>query len=272
MREPTTPFFDVRYLPNTTNFSVGHLHNYYEMVYFFSGNRTYFIDGKCFSARNNTIILIPPFTPHSTKGSSEVDRIVVYFDEAFLQQYFSPNVIQEIIACFSANFFDLTSVKSTHRLLANQIKRDFEGGDITLTIMHVAEFLLSIKSLHIKSQEEKEPQSNHPIALDAIAYIHKNILTVDSVQEIAQNVNMSPSRLATIFKATTGVSIMQYVINAKINLAARALATTKKHITDIAMECGFSSNAHFSNTFKKFFDVSPSEYRAKMQQTKTEEQ
>ncbi len=82
-----------------------------------------------------------------------------------------------------------------------------------------------------------------------------------SVNEIAKNYYLSLSYLSRLFKKTMGISINQYIIGQRMELAARLLETGQNSVSNIALEVGYNNYPHFTSTFKKHFGVTPSQYR-----------
>jgi len=64
------------------------------------------------------------------------------------------------------------------------------------------------------------------------------------------------------FKELTGLSPNQYIIKKRIQGAAVMLKSTDKKVSEIAMDCGFSTAAQFCQLFKKHVLKTPAEYRA----------
>src|SRR5258708_19564675 len=60
--------------------------------------------------------------------------------------------------------------------------------------------------------------------------------------------------------AIAGERIHRFVGNG-VEQAKKILRTNSDSLIDIALDCGFSSHAHFSNTFRQIVGVTPSEYR-----------
>src|SRR5258708_8374668 len=60
--------------------------------------------------------------------------------------------------------------------------------------------------------------------------------------------------------AVVGERINRFVGNG-VEQAKKILRTNSDSLIDIALDCGFSSHAHFSNTFRQIVGVTPSEYR-----------
>ncbi len=81
------------------------------------------------------------------------------------------------------------------------------------------------------------------------------------LEELSQIANMSPSYFSRAFKAMTGRSPFQYIQDERMQRARRLITETKQAINLICLEVGFDNPAHFTNSFKKYFGVSPKTYR-----------
>ncbi len=71
---------------------------------------------------------------------------------------------------------------------------------------------------------------------------------------------MSRPVLYRKIKALTGLSPQQFVINIKLKEAARIIKEENKTISETAYLVGFSDPKYFSQTFKKHFGMTPSQY------------
>ncbi|MBB6729861.1 response regulator transcription factor [Cohnella zeiphila] len=83
-------------------------------------------------------------------------------------------------------------------------------------------------------------------------------LTRNSLAEI---VYLHPDYLARLFKKETGVSIGNYVIQARIEAAKRLLATTRLSVYAVASKVGYANYSYFSKLFKHDVGLSPNEYK-----------
>lgn len=72
---------------------------------------------------------------------------------------------------------------------------------------------------------------------------------------------MSRSAFAREFKATLGVTPMEFVTRIRLNLARRLLISTVRPVEAIASEVGFSSRSHFSRLFSDHYGKDPSTFR-----------
>lgn len=94
-------------------------------------------------------------------------------------------------------------------------------------------------------------------------YIHKNYSEHITLADIAQTVSVSKSSALNIFNKYLRISPVSYLINYRLKRAAKLLASTDGSIYSIASNTGFENVGYFCRSFKKFFGVTPSEYRKK---------
>ncbi len=83
-----------------------------------------------------------------------------------------------------------------------------------------------------------------------------------TVNELAKTFHINTNYLTMCFKAKYGIPPKQYILNRKIDYAKQMLIGSKCEMKEIADTLKFSSVFHFSNTFKKMTNVTPSSYRA----------
>lgn len=81
------------------------------------------------------------------------------------------------------------------------------------------------------------------------------------VQYIADEVNMSSTKLKISFKAVYGTSMLQYLIEKKMVLAMEMLVNSDEQIKNIAVATGHENGSKFSSNFKKQYGKLPSQVR-----------
>lgn len=82
-----------------------------------------------------------------------------------------------------------------------------------------------------------------------------------SIDDLAHQVNLSPSHLTATFKKRTGYAPMQYRTLLRMQRARVLLDTTDKPIGTIANEVGYDDIAYFSRRFAILHEQSPRHYR-----------
>lgn len=83
------------------------------------------------------------------------------------------------------------------------------------------------------------------------------------IERLASVVDMSPFHFARVFKETWGRSPHAYVIERRLHAACMALAGEgERSIADIASGCGFSSQSHFTESFRRRIGTTPARWRS----------
>lgn len=95
----------------------------------------------------------------------------------------------------------------------------------------------------------------------AIAYIKTHLAESPSLQKTAEHIHISPSYLSKIFTNRLHVSYSVFVLNEKILYAQKLLVNSDDDMSTIAKKSGFSSNAYFSDCFKRITGMSPLQFR-----------
>lgn len=82
------------------------------------------------------------------------------------------------------------------------------------------------------------------------------------MHEIAEELNVSYSNLRQRFKVHTGMSMKDYQLTARIQIAKELLSNTNLSVKAVSAELGFRSAFHFSSQFNKHVGISPSKWRS----------
>ncbi len=97
--------------------------------------------------------------------------------------------------------------------------------------------------------------------LPALKYIDRNWNKHISTDTLAKLVYLTPSHFIKIFRETMKVPPLKYQMHKRIQNAMYLLKSSKKNITEIAVETGFEDQFYFSRQFKAIAGVSPLKYR-----------
>lgn len=81
--------------------------------------------------------------------------------------------------------------------------------------------------------------------------------------DLACVAELSPHHFASAFRSSTGVAPHRYLTERRIARACELLARSEATVTTVAHALGFASHGHFSESFRRFVGVTPSEYKAK---------
>lgn len=115
---------------------------------------------------------------------------------------------------------------------------------------------------YTQSVEELRYNRNQSELIRNVAsYIRHHLSDAIKTEEIAASLFMSRSHLSTRFKKESGMNLTEYIHYIKISEAKHLLAYTDKSILNISSYLGYSSQSHFTKTFKKITGRLPMEYR-----------
>ena len=159
----------------------------------------------------------------------------------------SPSEIQEIFSKMSAAFG--TGISSDEILLQSLVLR---------LVYLLEKYTPSIRINH------SPKRNNHAVIDETIKYINSNLTANLTLESIAHEAKFSPIYFHKLFKASVGKTLREYVEEQRIKKAIELLSSTDKTLSEIAYECGFSSQAYFNYSFKKAKKLTPREYARRL--------
>lgn len=115
------------------------------------------------------------------------------------------------------------------------------------------------------AEEEKAPAQKTPVwaaTLDALMneehlYREANL----DIISLAEKVGVNRTYLSQYFNRNLGCSFYEYINNFRLEESLTLLADLDLNIDAVALRCGFSNQSVFSRTFRKRYDMSPSQWR-----------
>lgn len=115
------------------------------------------------------------------------------------------------------------------------------------------------------------PKSETKQEKDAILmknYIDEHVCEPLTIPEISRLVLLSASRATTIFKSIYGFSLKKYILQSKFKVAEKYLLEGKKSVDEISDALSFCSTQHFSQSFRKSYGLSPSQFQKRFRKSK----
>jgi len=197
------------------------------------------------------------------------DKIVDPYISLFIHPDFV-SAVSELMCNTSKVYFENTSCNFNNDLIncINLFIKEFQNKQCgyefvlqSITLQIVVNLLRQCKSnielskLHMNYS--KKDNINKVIDFLKSAYNHDF-----SLQELSSIANLSPYHFIRIFKAETGKTPYNYLMDIKIERCKELLKSNQYSITEIATSCGFSSPSHFASVFKKRVGVTPTAYKS----------
>lgn len=251
-----------------------HFHPEIELTYIIKGEGKRYVGSRIDEYQSGDLVLLGGNLPHCWKTAlpytDEINAvsIVIHFKENFL----------------GTPFFDLPEMKWINSLLKLSKNGLHFKGAVALEVGVMMHALLaernSVKRIgkllelldelaHTDAFKVLEQQNIYEsISLverekinTVTAYIVEHFKKPITIEEIAALVHMSPYAFCKYFKRITRKTLMEMVIDYRIDFAAQQLIRTDQAISQIAFESGFADLSNFYRTFKKKKEMSPLVYR-----------
>ena len=126
-------------------------------------------------------------------------------------------------------------------------------GELYHTVYEALEYL----------KEGKDPVEYSKSVSDAVTYIREHLTAGLTVQEIAEAVFCSQSKLSGMFRCEVGQSVARYIDDLLMSEAQTMLLYSDRSIREISETLGFCDQFYFSRRFASRFGASPSQFRKK---------
>ena len=110
--------------------------------------------------------------------------------------------------------------------------------------------------------ERKPEGSEQNMELEVKKYIKDHMSDSISVANIADELHFNPQYLMRSFKNKTGLSIVEYITQERLNTAKRILKKTDLPVKAVSSMVGYEDYAYFTRVFKKETGESPTTYRS----------
>ena len=252
-----------------------HWHTEFEFVYVETGTVYFGISDKQFALSEGQGVFINSKILHRyfSQGNAIVPNFVLmpYFiaaqDSLIYQKYVLP-----IMA--SPMDYQIFSQDIPWQAQALSLMREITAAQEKASDVELVNSYLIQKIWHILYQntdvEHMGKKENYSASSQArlqlmMQYIHQDFAYNISLSDIADQAKVSKSTAFNLFQRYLGISPVTYLINYRLQEAAKLLASTEKKVTVISKDTGFDSVDYFCKAFKKYYKLTPTEYRKKAQ-------
>ncbi|MBO7563391.1 MAG: AraC family transcriptional regulator [Clostridiales bacterium] len=255
--------------PKVTWERVPHFHEDIEMCAVTSGKMAYSVNGKTIMLEEGDTIFINSNQIHYSMAIEEqTARYVIFIAH--------PGILNSSVAVEMQALRPIIDNKDLPYLRFRDID---EMTDKMYSLMHsllairhcpfeITKQFFQIWDLIIKRSEiigilgpDEVPDSRMQTFKNMMHFISNNFQRTLTLEEIASSANISKSLCNLLFKQYVGESPISYLMHFRARKMAEYLRSSNLSMAEICSLSGFSGVSYMSETFKKFFGVSPREYR-----------
>jgi len=252
-------------------------HNYFELLYMYSGEAAYQVQDREFVASTGDLVVINGSLYHRMREVlvSPVRAVVLYFLPDVLRnggctgedvQYLTPFLLQDTTSSplissqtgLPDEILDLIAKIQPHLPAATAQSR--------LTVRTCLEMILVLLMNHYKCHlSMADVFDRRQRAFDRMRplfdYLDDHYSESIALSKATEIVSMSKAHFMRSFKRVTGQPFDTYLNHFRISKAQALLASTDKSISEVGREVGFGDQSYFGLVFRRLTQVSPREYR-----------
>jgi len=247
-----------------------HYHPEYEINLVFDTFGQRIIGDSAMPYKDIDLVLVGSNTLHAWTSESKDNNarvITIQFSRDFLdRKLLEYEVIQPIKSLLEDSKYGVVFEGKQLLMLKRKIlglskSRGFKGFLEFFSLLHEMaisphKFLLSSPLLSTPGEVH-----NHSRILEACNYIQKNFKKKISIEDVANQINMSSSSFSHFFKKRTYRSFTDYLIDMRISNACKLLLETDLSIMQISEDNGFNNVSNFNKLFKIRKGMTPKEFR-----------
>ena len=158
-------------------------------------------------------------------------------------------------------FSDSTASMIMPRLMKLSQQQGFDSVLELLSILHDLSVSRNMHTLSDASFSNAELSYNSRRIEKAMEYMNLNFNKTVSLAEVAKLNNMTEVSFSRFFKARTGITFMDSLLEVRLGNASRLLIDTTQSVSEVAYNCGFNNISNFNRLFKKKKGCTPKEFR-----------
>ncbi|RYH10385.1 arabinose operon transcriptional regulator AraC [Tropicimonas sp. IMCC6043] len=216
-----------------------------------------------FTVSPGDLLLFPPGVPHYYGRAEEASkwwhRWIYFQPRAFWKPWLDWN--QKIDGVHVLRHRDEAKFSELFRLFVevDTWSQRADALSLDLAFNRLEHILLSC------ARQDRDAR-NSPVVVDervlaACTLISQNLAKPMGVQEVAEHVCLSPSRLSHLFRKYMGTGVVQWRDAQRVQFAMQLLRITNMPIKSISQMVGYDDALYFSRVFRRHTDMSPRRFR-----------
>lgn len=243
-----------------------HTHDFFEIEYATTGKCSQIFKNDSNEFGRGDVVLFKPNSRHEFYALSEIEMLRIVIKPEMLPQIYYDN----------QDMFDEMHI---YRLPSNEvvrienilfaIEKEFNSqNDYYLEIIRGCLEVFFAILMRVKDKAEHTEQKDSLIDFKVfLTYIENNLTTV-TPSSVAAYSGYNFPYFSKLFKKKVGVNLNEYINSKKLERATKLLTDTTKSIEEIGYDVGFNHKSYFHRIFKRYYGVTPEEYRKSSSKTK----
>lgn len=248
-----------------------HSHNHLELAFILSGTGRYRIEDEIYSVQEGDLLIINPGVRHQALCCPEAEQPATEFFVGLTDirlPGFAENClplpggecILHTTGDLKQKLFRLCSSMEAENAVCRQ-------GRYFMLKSYVIQMVLLVIREQCEPMERPqgyafESANKKYVVEQIVTYFEEHYNEKISLDQIAENMYLSPFYISKIFKSETGDTPIHHLINIRLEKAKELLAGgCQGSIQEIAALVGYDDAYHFSKLFKKHYGITPTQAR-----------
>lgn len=252
-----------------------HWHEYLEIALCLEGSGQFLFGRRAQRIEPGDIFLVDDSQPHVAQpdaGGSLRLLLVLFrpelvaapgcrpFDSGYLTPFRSPGAhVLERIPRETRLAAELTPI--LHALAATSARQDPDDWYLLDAHLRLALGILvrecQLGTSHTGRTDAAQRQQIRPV----LSYVEEHCRERVTLDEVAEVVHLSPSRVRHVFRDVSGVGFKEYATRVRLAEAKRLLLASDCSVAEVAHSVGYTNVHQFYNVFHRYSSLSPAEYR-----------
>ncbi|MEJ7589814.1 MAG: AraC family transcriptional regulator [Ferruginibacter sp.] len=252
-----------------------HFHPEYEIVLVTESTGKRFIGDNISNFKPGNLVLLGSNLPHlyrndakyyDPKSTLRAKSIVVHFSEAsFGEVFFLMPELKKVKQLLKKSLQGIEITGHTNGVVSKQLFEltNLKGLQKCLKLLEILEVISEIKKFRfiskagIRGINEQESDRMGRV----LDFLLKNFCANINRSSAAKVSNMSENAFSRYFKQRTRKTFAAFLIELRLNHAAKLLIEKNMSIVSVCYECGFNNISNFNRHFKTMYQTNPLNYR-----------
>ncbi len=251
----------------TRNDESYHSHDYIELAFVLSGRSRYCVGETIYDISQGDVIILNPKVKHQAlviEGNpAPSTEFFVAFTDIWVQG--EPENVLPLPACEGCVLHTAGQLyQRMFKLCASMEAENAANrqGHYEMMKAYLVQMLLFLLREHFEPVTESHSYmfkalNRKNVVEQVLTYFEDHYSEKISLDQIAENMYLSPFYISKIFKSETGDTPINHLIHIRLK-KARELLAAGGSIQEVAAEVGYDDAYHFSKLFKKYYGVAPS--------------
>jgi len=256
-----------------------HYHSECQLTYIVEGTGQLYSAGYNVDFSKNELFLIGKNIPHVFKSSKIEDyaprtdgtaqAISIFFDGDQFTDFFHGFPEAELLVRLISRSSNEIRVSGNNDLELKEMLHGLlkaEGFERIIMLVKTLSFLTRNKEVRLLSALKfsvKDPLDSKKLS-KVFAYINENYKSHISLEDVAAQINMTPSAFCRFFKRRTKNTFSNYLIETRIATACKLLLHKDVTVSESCYESGYNSTSNFHRHFRRVTGYSPVEYKKRI--------